>query len=196
MLIKLLSAVDKKHLVELAKLLALSDKPLLWDGKISAEITSSTNLSALSIQMGGPERELIADLEKSADISKSPSMFPSQSLWRVHESLEVEALLIDAIKAFPIQKAERPELRAQAAVSVLKDLLRGKKFAKPSVSKIMLFELILVALRDGNISNIEWALLKEFQQHHCLEDFIFDDILKRAEALNQEISKTLSIVLE
>lgn len=192
MLIKLLSAADKKHLVELAKLLALSDKPLLWDGKTSEEITSSTNLSALSIQEGEQERELIADLEQSAGISQPASDSP----WHVLESLEVESMLLDAIKAFPIQKAERPEFRVQAAISVLKDLLRDKKFAQPSVPKVMLFELILVALRDGNISSIEWALLKEFQQHHRLEDFIFDDILERAEVLNQEVSKTLSIVLE
>jgi len=61
---------------------------------------------------------------------------------------------------------------------------------------VMLFELLLVALRDGNISSIEWALLKEFQQHHKLEDFIFDDLLERAEVLNKEVNKTISIVLE
>ncbi|HCL3953840.1 TPA: hypothetical protein N2C02_004198, partial [Pseudomonas aeruginosa] len=61
---------------------------------------------------------------------------------------------------------------------------------------VILYELLLVALRDGHISNVEWALLKEYQRHHQLEDFIFDDLLERAETLNQEISKTISIILE
>lgn len=52
MLLKLLPEPDQKHLLGLAKLLALADKPLLWDGKTSDEFTSDTDLSALSIQEG------------------------------------------------------------------------------------------------------------------------------------------------
>lgn len=193
MLIKLLSDPDKKHLVELAKLLALSDKPLLWDGKTSAELTSGTDLNALSIQQGEQERELIADLEQSA--GTAVEHFSALVAWKLSR-YEVEPRLIEALKAFPIAMAEKPESRVQAASTLLKELLEDKKFDQPSVPKIMLFELILVALRDGNISGIEWALLKQFQQHHRLEDFIFDDLLERAEVLNQEISKTISIVLE
>jgi hypothetical protein len=131
-------------------------------------------------------------LEQSAGGTESVS----SSLWPFLTSVEVEAQLIDAIKIFPISKADRPEVRVQAATSVLKDLLHDKKYEQPSVPKVMLFELLLVALRDGNISSIEWALLKEFQRHHKVEDFIFDDLLERAEVLNQEVSKTISIVLE
>lgn len=71
MLMKLLSDEDKKHLLELAKLLAVSDKPLLWDGKTSNELTSGTNIDALSIQEGEQERELIADLEISAGVKST-----------------------------------------------------------------------------------------------------------------------------
>jgi hypothetical protein len=192
MLIKLLSTPDKKHLVDLAKLLALSDKPLLWDGKTSAELTSDTDLKELTIEEGEHERELIADLEQAAGISSSVSpvlrMFLATS--------EIGTRLVEVTKTFPITQAERPEFRAQAAKTVLKELLKDKKAEQPSVPKVMLFELLLVALRDGNISSIEWALLKEFQQHHKLEDFIFDDLLERAEVLNKEVNKTLSIVLE
>lgn len=193
MLIKLLSDPDKKHLVELAKLLALSDKPLLWDGKTSAELTSSTDLNALTILQSEQERELIADLELSAGTAVGD--FSSVIGWKLSR-YEVEPRLIEALKVFPISAAEKPESRVRAASTLLKELLEGKKFDQPSVPKIMLFELILVALRDGNISSIEWALLKQFQQYHRLEDFIFDDLLERAEVLNQEISKTISIVLE
>jgi len=192
MLIKLLPAQEREHLIELATLLALSDKPLLWDGKTSDELTSSTNLDELTIQEGEQECELIAELEHSAGITR----LGSSHLSAYFSPPEVKASLLEALKVLPIKKAERPEFRAQASTAVLKELLKDKKFVQPSVPKVMLFELLLVALRDGNISSIEWALLKEFQQHHKLEDFIFDDLLERAEALNQEISKAISIVLE
>lgn len=184
MLIKLLSESDKKHLIELAKLLAISDKPLLWNGKRRDEITADEiDFNTLSIQEGEQERELIADLEQSV---------VSHSSWYSTASLS----LIEKLKTFHRLKVESPETRVQAATAVLKELLKGKKSELLSTPKVILFELLLVALRDGHISSIEWALLKEFQRHHQLEDFIFDDLLERAETLNQEVSKTISIILE
>lgn len=195
MLIKLLSDEDKKHLLELAKLLALSDKPLLWDGKTSEEFTASTNLSALSIQEGEQERELIADLEASAGVNQSGLLaFGFASAF--YSSSDVRERLIEVLKTYPIPKVEKPESRVQAATTVLRELLEDKTFELPTAPKVILFELLLVALRDGQISSIEWALLKEYQAHHQLDDFIFDDLLERAEALNQEVSKTIAIILE
>ncbi|MEB0007248.1 hypothetical protein QN412_21125 [Pseudomonas sp. RTB3] len=188
MLLKFLSNSDKLHLVELAKLLALADKPLLWDGKTTDEFTSDTDLSELSIQEGEQERELIAELEQSVDSRSIYNPFSSHG--------DVADRLIEVLKTFPIPKAEKPATRVQAATTVLKELLKDKKFELLSTPKVILFELLLVALRDGNISSIEWALLKEFQVHHQLEDFIFDDLLERAETLSQEVSKTISIILE
>ena len=197
MLTKLLSDADKKHLLEISKLLALADKPLLWDGKTSDEFTSSTDLSALSIQEGEKERELIAELEQSIEgPSSSLRSMPGRSIPGFWKPVDVGTRLIEALKKYPIPKAEKPETRVQAATTVLKELLKGKKFELPTAPKVILFELLLVALRDGTITSVEWALLKEFQLHHQLEDFIFDDLLERAETLNQEVSKTISIILE
>ncbi|RMV67832.1 hypothetical protein [Pseudomonas coronafaciens] len=196
MLTKLLSDSEKKHLLELSKLLALADKPLLWDGKTSDEFTSSTDLSALSIQEGEKERELIAELEQSINPPTLSSSFPSGFGFGFVSSTDVGSRLIEVLKTFPITKAEKPEIRVQAATTVLKELLKDKKFELPTAPKVILFELLLVALRDGTITSVEWALLKEFQLHHQLEDFIFDDLLERAETLNQEVSKTISIILE
>lgn len=194
MLIKFLSESDKKHLLKLAKLLALADKPLLWDGKTSDEFTSSTDLSALTIQEGERERELIAELEQSVG---SPASSPASfTMFSFSSSADVGSRLVEVLKTFPITKAEKPETRVQAATTVLKELLKDKKFELPTAPKVILFELLLVALRDGTITSVEWALLKEFQLHYQLEDFIFDDLLERAETLNQEVSKTISIILE
>lgn len=207
MLIKLLSDSDKLHLIELAKLLALSDNPLLWDGKTVDEFTSDTDLSALTIQESELERELIAELEqsvgpRSAILERERSDNVADGLLSINSffsawfPVDVGARLVNVLKTFPIPKAANAETRIQAATTVLKELLSGKTFELPTAPKVILFELLLVALRDGNISNIEWTLLKEFQLHHQLDDFIFDDLLERAETLNQEVSKTISIILE
>ncbi|MDQ0702830.1 hypothetical protein QF043_001622 [Pseudomonas sp. W3I7] len=192
MLIKLLSDTDKRHLLDLAKLLSIADKPLLWDGKSADELTSGTNLDALTIQEGEQECELIAELEKSVGVSSEQMAFGNL----FGRARDVKARLIEALKTYPVPKADKPETRVQAATSVLKEVLKSKTFELPTAPKVILFELLLVSLRDGHISSIEWALLKEFQQHHRLEDFIFDDLLERAETLNQEVSKTISIILE
>lgn len=190
MLMRFLHDEDKMYLLELAMLLALSDKPLLWDGKPSDELTSSTNLDALSIQEGELERELIADLQISAGISQS-----GRHNCEVILNL-TRKFLLEILKTYPISKVEKPEARAQAAITVLKQILKRKQYKLQTAPRVILFELMLVALRDGNISGIEWALLKEYQLHHQLDDFIFDDLLERAGALNQEVSKTIAIILE
>ncbi|WP_374088435.1 hypothetical protein [Methylomicrobium lacus] len=187
MLIKLLPESEKELLLDLTKLLTLSDNPLLWGGKPSDELTSNSDLTDISIQKDEQEDELIADFERSAGFS---------SFWSARKSERVERQLIEELKKLPISKIEQAESRLHAATTVLKKHLEGKSFNFPSTARIILFELILAALRDGNISNIEQALLKEVQLHCQLEDFIFDDLLERAEALNNEISKTISIVLE
>lgn len=189
MLMKLLSRSDKQHLIDLAKLLAIADKPLRWDGKTRDQLTSSSDLDALTIVTGDAERELIEELVQSTGNASGFGTFFSSSC-------DVERRLVDALKKLPMIAAEKPEYRLRAATGVMRELLQAAKFELPSTAKVVLFELFLVALRDGNISSVEWALLKEFQLHHKLEDFIYDDLLERAETMNQEVSKTISLILE
>jgi uncharacterized tellurite resistance protein B-like protein len=108
----------------------------------------------------------------------------------------VETYLIEELKKFPIHKIELPETRIAAAQTVLAQLLEGQSATRPEPPKIMLFEMFLVALRDGSISSIERELLKAFQHHYEIADFIFEDLLDRAKALNSEVSKTIALVLE
>lgn len=189
MLIKLLSEPEQTLLLGLAELLALSDNPLLWDGKKYDEITSDTDLSELSIQINDQEKELITDLLRSAGHDEDYG--DSSYLIR-----EVKEFLEDQLKTFPLHKQELAETRMGAAQAALNQLLEEHSTSRPEAPKIMLFEMFLVALRDGAISSIEQELLKAFQRHYQLEDFIFDELLERAEALNTEISKTIALVLE
>lgn len=209
MLIKMLLEPEKKLLLNLIQLLALSDNPILWDGKKYDELTSDTDLSSLSIQSDEQESELIADLENSAgqSVSRASGLFGSsvshalterltQAMGALTGTSRVETYLIEELKKFPIHKIELPETRIAAAQTVLAQLLEGQSATRPEPPKIMLFEMFLVALRDGSISSIERELLKAFQHHYEIVDFIFEDLLDRAKALNSEVSKTIALVLE
>lgn len=206
MLFKLLPHSEKKLLLNLCKLLALSDNTLLWDGKTIDEVTSKTDLNSLSIEKDPQEEELISELVQSAalvNVSASiTSMFskamPGSDIEGFIKSFSsnIEKRLIEALKEYPIHKVNMPDCRIAAVNSVLNELLEGFTTDKPEVPKIMLYELILVALKDGSISEIEMAFLKEFQQKCEIEDFIFDDIFERAQALNAELAKTLAIIYE
>lgn len=211
MLLKMLSEADKRHFLDLADLLIMADKPLLWEGKTSEELTSSTDLEALTIEKSEQDRELMAELEQSAGMQRGGGTLsaglslPQIMMQKRKNSFgftpddnrsDVMNRLVDALKTYPFIKMERPEIRVQAALTVLLELLEGKKHDLISTPRVILFELLLVALRDGRITSTELALLKEFQRYHKLEDFTYDDLLERAEVLNQEISKTISIILE
>lgn len=206
MLIKLLPDNEKNHLLDLAILLALSDKPLLWDGKTKDELRTDYDLNALSIQKGPLEKELLSELEQSVKTSQlnivgAAALIGAPAAASISASsafgeASIENKLTEKLKTFPLLKIDAVETRVQAATAVLKTLLKGKQTDNPSIPKIILLQLILIALRDGSISNVEWLLLKEIQLHYQLQDFIFKDLLERAEALNHEISKTIALVLE
>lgn len=192
MLMKLLSSSHQSLLIDLSELLALSDNQLLWDGKSADEITSDTNLDKLSIQQNDLEREIIDEMMRSSDrdykLTSSIGYFANRSI--------AKSKLIETLKTYPITKSELPDTRIESAITVFKELIEGESFEEISVPKIMLYELFLVALQDGHISEVEMAFLKAFQDHFEIEDFMFDDILERAEALTQEMSTTISLVLE
>ena len=205
MLIKMLPEPEKGLLLDLLHLLALSDNPILWDGKRYDELTSDTDLSKLSIQVDELERELISDLERSSGQSlRGSSSFEGVLAGVLAGGLKsgkaptsiVEEQLIAELKTFPIHKMELPETRVAAAKAVLDKLLEDQSKDRPEPPKIMLFDMILLALRDGSISSIERELLKAFQHHYQIQDFIFEELLDRAEALSSEVSKTIALVLE
>lgn len=205
MLIKMLPEPEKGLLLDLLQLLALSDNPILWDGKRYDELTSDTDLSKLSIQVDELERELISDLERSSGQSlRGSSSFEGVLAGVLAGGLKsgkaptsiVEEQLIAELKTFPIHKMELPETRVAAAKAVLDKILEDQSKDRPEPPKIMLFDMILLALRDGSISSIERELLKAFQHHYQIQDFIFEELLDRAEALNSEVSKTIALVLE
>lgn len=215
MLLKQLSNDDKRLFLRVAELLCVSDKPILWGGKRSEEITAATNLSDVKIQRGEREELAMADLmlalhatqDKVAGKASSGSSSNSflnlddivsgiSSMLNPYTSVQPESLLIERIKKLPIQRAHEPAARANAALEVLRDLLKEKKAILPSVPKLMLFELMMLAMADGAVSSIEWQVLNEFKHHYQIEDHIFDELLARAELTYREAQKTIAIILE
>lgn len=189
MLIKLLSDQDKNYFFEMAELLSLSDKPLLWDGRAKDEITSQTNIGNVSLQKGAPETSVLSDWR----LIKDQGGLDSTGL---NNESKIEKKLIEKIKSIPLQSIEDPATRIQAALEIFRDIVKGSHFIQPSAAKLMLFELMLLALSSGTISNIEWQLLNEFKVTQKIEDFIFQDILERAETTHRETQKTISLILE
>ena len=201
MLIKLLDSSEQRLLLNLVNLLSLSDNPLHWDGKDSEEGASKPDLYSLTVSIDDQEKALITGLEYEviSSVKKDGSFFGLPGL----DPIDVDgrfnyamSMLLSEIKKHPESELESEETRLISALNVLKIILRGERFDEVSVPKIMLYELFLVALSDGHISDIEMGLLKAFQTHFEIEDFMFDEILERAEALTQEISKTISLVFE
>lgn len=187
MLLKLLAEQDQKDFIEIAELLVLADKPLLWDGKTKEEITPQTNISKVSIKQAPNYEALLSEARAECRLVTSSFIqtFPS-----------MEDRIVERLKTFALTKIEEPETRLAAASAILREMLKGKKSEIPSIPKLMLFELMTLALAGGQISNIEWGLLNDFKHHYKVEDYIFDDLLERAKVTHQEINKTLAVVLE
>lgn len=196
MLVKFLSTTDKAHLLDLANLLALSDNPLSWGGKSKDDGASETDLSKLSILKEERESALITELETEGAGVPEKAVASRGLTDSGFQLVSIEDMLIEKLKSFPLHKLDDPAIREGAAVSILKKLLEGKFYETSYVPKLMLYELMSMALCDGYISSIEQALLREFQNHHGLRDFVFEDLLVRAEAVNREVTKTIAFILE
>lgn len=188
MLIHLLSGEEQNVFFDIAEILSISDKPLLWNGK-QKEITLNTKLEDLSILRGEKETALLKQWRSQSDVKfHHPFM--------VRNSYRKEQDLLEILKNCPLEKIESPETRAKAASSVLRSILKEKSTKKPTSQKIILFQLILLALADGNITGVEFQFINEYKIHYQLDDYIFNDLLERAETTNRETQKTIALILE
>ncbi len=196
MLLKLLSSQDKSDFLVIAELLSLCDKPLLWDGVKIEDITPQTNLENVSIQKGEKKNSQIPKLKSGKDGFGDFAAAFGDIFRDGFAGYKVESKLLEKIKTIPLQKTQDPAVRLEVSVKVLRELLAGKKAELPSVPKLMLFELMQAALTEGNMSNIKLQLLNEFKLHYKIEDYVFDELLERAEVTVRETNKTITIIFE
>lgn len=191
MLIKLLSDDDKRHFLKLAELLSIADKPLLWDGKTKDEITPRTDMQKVSFIKGEAESQLLTDWAQEGGIGIE------RTFNHLFSTKEIEKLLLDQLANIPLNKnTENSVERFNAVSAVLQQLLKGSPATTRHANRIMLYELMLMALAEGNISSIEYRFLEVMKQHYLVDDCDFDEILERAKTTYREVQKTIALVLE
>ena len=199
MFLHMLSDTDKEEFLKYATLLSLSDNPLHWDGKSLDELTGNVALDTAEFQEVESEKTVLDGLIQECGKN------PSRSIWHVgfgrseeYVFSEIAKSLLGKLVVLPLRKMEDKEDRIKAAGEVLKEIHyhAGTDLGLPSISKVMLHELMLLALADGEVSTVEGALLKQFAALHKLDDYTYDDLLERAEGMNREASKTLALILE
>src|SRR5690606_21437084 len=117
-------------------------------------------------QVGEQESEILASMRADAASVETAGFAEPLSLSYGARQGEAEARLIEQLKALPFNKTEDPVARLECVLPIFRNLLKEGITELPSVPKLMLFEMQLVALCGGSISSVQWALLKEFQRSH------------------------------
>lgn len=196
MLLKQLSDEDKRTFLCLAELLSLSDKPVLWGGKRRETIADNAKSANVTIQRDEHETRMMEDLASIAADKGGGSGILWAPVGTPLGRADIESELVARLKPLRLHEEDDPAVRVRVASEVLREILKDKKADIPSAPKLMLFELMMLALADGSISNIQWQLLDEFRHHYQLEDYIFNDLLERARTTYVETQKTLAIILE
>ena len=199
MLIKLLSEDDKARFIQLAELLSIADKPLLWDGKTKDEVTPRTDMKKVSFAKGEAESKLLSDWSQEVRASSMKAGFGNKSfaeMWMASANA-VEKLLLDQLEDIPLHKNTEDSVERLNAVSAaLHRLLEGGSATTRHAVRIVLYELMLMALASGGISSIEYRFLEILKQHHQVDDCDFEEILERAETVYREVQKAIALVLE
>lgn len=198
MFLHMLSDRDKEEFLKVATLLSLSDNELHWDGKTLDELTGNVALDSAAFQEMDAEKNILNSfmLECGKDTSRT---WMHVGIGRAKDFLftEVEKDLLKKLTVLPLKKMNDPDERIKAAAAVLQDVFdHMEACSSPASPKAMLYELMLLALADGEISPVEGALLKQFSAFHKLDELTYDDLLERAKSMNFEASKTLSLILE
>lgn len=189
MFLQMLSREEQSQFLKTAWLVSICDNPLLWGGKTEDEITGETDLSDVSFQHDKSETAIMKGFMSECEQND----FEDDCA----DKIEIEYALIKGLKSLPITKQNDPAQRQQLAEKVLSKLFPKKiKSSSPASSKIMLYELLLLALADGEVSGTESALIKQFTGLHQIDDSTYADVLDRAETMNREAVKTLSLILE
>jgi len=196
MLLKLISEDNKAYFLKLAELLSIADKPLLWDGKTKDEVTSRTDMKKVAFAKGEAESKLLSDWSQEAGIGIFTGVFGDIFSAKAF-AIDVEKLLLEQLSGIPLHKNTEDSVERQNAVSAVQHrLLEGSPATTHHAIRIMLYELMLMALAGGRISSIEYRFLEILKQHHRVDDCDFDEILERAETTFREVQKTIALVLE
>ncbi|MPQ60138.1 hypothetical protein [Duganella sp. FT27W] len=196
MLLKQLSPEDKRIFLSIAELLTLADKPVSRNDTETTRGGGAHPSFSTTLFIHREQRDLdaINELVWQCDLSSNGKMFALFTGAR--NANHIENAMLKRLDKLPVGTLEDAAARATAAFDVLRDIVKGQQAATPAVPKVMLFELMLLALAQGTISAITWQLLDEVKYHYQLENHVFTDLLERAQCTHREAQKTLAIILE
>lgn len=183
MFLHLLPEDHKAQFLRIAHLVSMSDNPLRWDGKREAELTGVMDLRKMSLHPSEQEEAVLQSFARECG--------------KIYKGDSLAAKFVDGLRPLTLSAQNDANERIRVASALLDGLMQAVGVdTSPSVPKVMLFELMLLALADGQMSPVEGALLKRFAVSQKLEDFMFDDLLERADALSREAGRALTLVLE
>lgn len=201
---------DQKGLfLDLAVLVSISDDPIFWDGKSEEEVTGETDLTKVSLRTSATEVAILEDFAKEcgeapgyistatdpADVFLAIALpFQSQREPR-RAGVRMWNALYSKLKELPLHKQNNADERIKAVSAIMEDLISDVGLL-PAASKVMLYELMLLALADGKVSDVEESILLKLSNILGVDDFVYDDLMERARSMNHEVSKSLSLILE
>ncbi|MET0267280.1 MAG: hypothetical protein ABW202_16910 [Duganella sp.] len=195
MRLKQLSPDEQRDFVCMAELLSLAEKPVQEkSGESVFPFPFPISVTPRLIERSEEEQAVIDELARRCDPHGANGLAYATGGRYGHQ--DMAQALAAQLGQLATDSENAASNRVQAALSVLREVLDGRKASVPSAPKLMLFELMVFALAKGNITGVEWQLLKEFQHHHQLESHVFDDLLERAQCTHREAQKALAIILE
>jgi len=184
MFLYLLPDAEQATFLKVARLMSVSDNPMLWDGKAHDELTGDTDLSNVSLAESEHERAIFDSFARECG--------------KVYRSDGVTKELLSRLKLLPLVRQAEPAERARVACEVLGTLVDQAlaESVQPSVPKVMLYELMLLALADGEVSLVEEAQLRWLADKFGIDEYTYSDLLERAKSISAEASRTIAIILE
>ncbi len=202
MFLHLLSENNKNLFLEIAYLVSISDNPLLWDGRVEAELTGDADLQNIAVKEVEQEKVVLIQFARECGKSIDDGSGLISAFRRAYVFSEqcekVWIALKERLRPLPLRKQSDRGERINASCAVLEKFYSEKNGAEflPAEPKVMLYELFMLALADGEISSVEDALLRKFADLFQIEEFLYDDLLESAQGMNREVVKTVSMILE
>ena len=204
MFLHLINLTDRYKFFGVARLVCLVDGTLLWDGKRESELTGNDDLSKVSFKKSEALEVLMKDYAREIEGNEG-SVKATIRILKDGQSVAglladvpaaLENAVLEQIKKLPIFKQNILEERVSIVHKLLRTFIEKDNAALPSVPKIMLFELILLALADGTISNEKLQLLREFGKIHGFDDLDFHDLFVCASNMSLVAQKAVSVIFE
>lgn len=195
MYLHLLTEDEQSQLKALAAVLSFSDNEILWDGRRQDELTGETDLKKVAFVHVEQELLLLKAMEREAGGLRIGANCDYDLQSFEHHIGHVASSLLTGLRSLPISKQNSESERIRVSREAVDYLTHKIEIGSASL-RVMVLELMLLALADGEMSFIEGELIRGFAEANGLDGDSIDELLKHAENINREAAKTISIIFE